>query len=89
MDRYKWILVEMESRPNSSMTDPLKSIELTKWEKEKFMDALGGEIYTMPSQRRNYILQRLDSFVSDSGAIYNAKVFTGYYRRFTAKLCRT
>lgn len=76
MDRYKWVLVEMESRPNSSIADPLKSIELTKWEKERFMNALSGEIYTMPSQRRNYILQRLDSFVSDSGAAYNAKVFT-------------
>lgn len=76
MDRYKWVLVEMESRPNHNMSDPLKSIDLTKWEKEKFMEALDGEIYTMPSQRRNYILQRLDSFVSDRGAIYDEKVFT-------------
>ena len=30
----------------------------------------------MPSVRRNYIIQRLDSFVSDGGAKYNTKIFT-------------
>lgn len=33
MDRYKWILVEMESRPDSSLNNPLRNIELTEWEK--------------------------------------------------------
>ena len=76
MDRYKWILVEMDSNPHSSLANPLKSIELTKWEKQKFADALAGEIYPMTAQRRNYIIQRLDSFVSDGAASYNSKVFT-------------
>lgn len=76
MDRYKWVLVEMESRPNHSLGDPLKNIELTEWEKAEFLDALNGEIYTMTAQRRNYIIQRLDSFVSDGGASYNTKLFT-------------
>ena len=30
----------------------------------------------MTPQRRNYIIQRLDSFVSDGGATYNTKLFT-------------
>ena len=30
----------------------------------------------MPAVRRNYIIQRLDSFVSDGGASYNVKLFT-------------
>lgn len=76
MDRYKWILVEMDSNPHSSLVDPLKSIELTGWEKQKFADALAGEIYPMTAQRRNYIIQRLDSFVSDGAAAYNSKIFT-------------
>ena len=76
MDRYKWILVEMEARTNNSFEAPLKNIELTDWEKKQFIDALDGEIYTMTSQRRNYIIQRLDSFVSDGGATYNSKLFT-------------
>ena len=40
------------------------------------MEALSGEIYTMPSRRRNYIIQRLDSFTSDGAARYDAKIFT-------------
>lgn len=76
MDRYKWILVEMETNPQHSLQRPLKNIELTEWEKETFLKTLNGEIYTMVPQRRNYIIQRLDSFVSDGGASYNAKLFT-------------
>lgn len=75
-DRYKWILVEMESRPQTNLNNPLKNVELTEWEKKQFRDTLQGEIYSMPSQRRNYIIQRLDSFYSDGGASYNEKLFT-------------
>lgn len=76
MDRFKWVLVEMENRPDHSIENPLKNIELTEWEKSRFIEALNGDIYTMTSQRRNYIVQRLDSFVSDGGASYNVKLFT-------------
>ena len=76
MARYKFILAEMRERTDSSLEKPLKNIELTEWEKGEFLRTLGGEIYTMPAARRNYIIQRLDSFVSDGGAIYNTKVFT-------------
>ncbi len=76
MERYKWILVEMESRPDNNLTAPLENIELTDWEKEQFIDALNGEIYSMTAKRRNYIIQRLDSFLSDGGATYNTKLFT-------------
>ncbi|SFG07289.1 protein of unknown function [Lachnospiraceae bacterium C7] len=76
MARYKFILAEMKERPDSSLDNPLKNIELTEWEKEEFLRTLNGDIYTMPATRRNYIIQRLDSFVSDGGAIYNTKLFT-------------
>lgn len=76
MDRYKWVLVEMNDRPNSNLADPLKNIELTNWECQHFLDVLDDEIYTMPAQRRNYVIQRLDSFVSDGGASYNTSIFT-------------
>lgn len=76
MDRYKWILAEMDSNPTHSLQNPLTSIELTVNEKRSFYEALNGEIYTMPSRRRNYIVQRLDSFVSDGGAKYDVKLFT-------------
>lgn len=76
MDRYKWVLVEMNDRPDSDLTSPLKNIELTNWERSHFIEVLNNEIYTMPAQRRNYVIQRLDSFVSDGGASYNASIFT-------------
>ena len=76
MARYKFILAEMKERPDSTLENPIQNIELTEWEKQRFLDALNGEIYTMPALRRNYIIQRLDSFVSDGGATYNAKLFT-------------
>ena len=66
----------MESRPDNNLTAPLENIELTDWEKQQFIDALNGEIYSMTAKRRNYIIQRLDSFLSDGGATYNTKLFT-------------
>ena len=76
MDRYKWVLAEMDSNPSHNIEHPLTTIELTTDEKRSFIDALNGEIYSMPSRRRNYIIQRLDSFVSDGGAKYDVKLFT-------------
>jgi len=76
VDRYKWVLVELESRPDSSIDNPLRNIELTEWEKQQFVKALNGEIYNMTATRRNFIIQRLDSFVSDGGVSYNSKIFT-------------
>ena len=74
--RYKFVLAELKERPNSSLSDPIRNIELTEWEKKEFLRTLNSEIYTMPAPRRNYIIQRLDSFVSDGGATYNTKLFT-------------
>ena len=76
MDRYKWLLAEMDSNPNHSITNPLKTIELTDEEKVSFLHILDGEIYTMPSRRRNYVVQRLDSLVSDGAAKYDVTVFS-------------
>lgn len=76
MDRYKWVLAEMDNRPSHSMKEPLATIELTVNEKKSFIETLNGEIYNMPSRRRNYIIQRLDSFVSDGAARYDTKIFS-------------
>jgi hypothetical protein len=76
MDRYKWLLVEMDSNSSHSLEHPITSIDLTVDEKRTFIKALDGEIYTMPPRRRNYIIQRLDSFASDGGAKYDVKLFT-------------
>lgn len=75
-NRYRWLLFEMESNSESSMENPLTSIELTEWEKEKFIEALDGKVYELPSWRRNYIMQQLNSFVGDGGVSYTANIFT-------------
>ena len=74
--RYCQILDEMENRANHSLSSPLTSIELTDEEKKNFLEVLGGDVYHMTSRYRNYIIQRLDSFVSDGAATYDEKVFT-------------
>ena len=76
MDRYKWLLAEMDSNPNHSKDNPLSTIELTEEEKTAFLRVLDGEIYTMPPRRRNYVVQRLDSLVSDGGAKYDVTIFS-------------
>lgn len=73
--RYKKVLVEMDAK-SDSLSNPLKTIELTEDEKKLFMDALNGDIYNTTPPRRKYILQRLDSFVSSGGATYNQKIVT-------------
>lgn len=74
--RYAQILTEMENYPNHDNNNHLKSIELSQEEKKEFISTLDGEIYKMTSQRRNYVILRLDSFVSTGGAIYDQKVLT-------------
>ncbi|MCR1900515.1 DUF262 domain-containing protein [Ligilactobacillus apodemi] len=54
----------------------LSSLELTESEKENFRDRLNGDIYLMPPKRRNYVILRLDSFVSDGAAEYSPRKLT-------------
>ena len=74
--RYCDILLEMEARPDHSKANPLQSIELTQEEMDTELECLGGNIYEMTSRRRNYIIQKLDSIVSDGSASYTYKVLT-------------
>ena len=76
INRYRQILDEMDNRPNHSLVNPLLSIELTDDEKKTFLNVLNGDIYHMTSRYRNYIILRLDSFVSDKAAKYDEKLLT-------------
>lgn len=76
IDRYKTVLEEMETHEGHCYDDPLKSIDLSDKERKEFMDALDGEIYRMTPKKRNYIILRLDSFVSDGAASYDPAVLT-------------
>ena len=52
------------------------SLELTDEEQRDFIAKLSGEIYGMTALRRNYVMLRLDSFVSDHSATYTPSVLT-------------
>ena len=74
--RYSQVLKEMEDNSNHSLSNPLLSIELTQEEKDNVKAILNGDIYLMLSRRRNYIILRLDSMLSDGAARYNPSIFT-------------
>lgn len=76
VDRYKWVLAEMSGNSSRNLSSPLQTIELTAAEQRRFIECLDGNIYAMTSRRRNYIVQRLDSFLAAGGAQYDAKIFT-------------
>ena len=72
VDRYKWVLAEMSGNSSRNLSSPLQTIELTAAEQRRFIECLDGNIYAMTSRRRNYIVQRLDSFLAAGGAQYGA-----------------
>lgn len=74
MVRYAMVLQELESP--SSLANPLKQIELTEFEKKRFLEQLSGNVYDMKVRRRNYLILRLDSFISDAAAVYDPSILT-------------
>ena len=72
--RYAEVISAMEN--SHSMTSPIRAIELRDEEKKEMKRVLNGNIYEMPSRRRNYIILRLDSFVADAGAEYDRSQLT-------------
>ncbi len=76
IERYSEVLTEMEVRKDHTKNNPLKSLELTNQEKVEFLATLKGCIYYLTPRRRNYVILRLDSFVSDGAATYNPSVLT-------------
>lgn len=76
IERYGRILNEMDVNLSHDINIPLKSLELSADEKNEFLKALDGEIYRMTSRRRNYVILRLDSFVSAGGATYDPNILT-------------
>lgn len=72
IERYVKVLSDIESGGNDFGT----AIELTGEEKAAFLEKLNSDMYKMVSNKRNYLILRLDSFVSDGAATYNSKILT-------------
>lgn len=56
--------------------DSMAQFEFTNEDREAFRDALGGNIYELTPRRRNYLILRIDSFISDGAATYDPSVLT-------------
>ncbi len=69
IERYAKVLKETES-------NEWCSIELTDEEKRHFLSILNSDMYNMVSKKRNYLILRLDSFVSDGAASYDSRILT-------------
>lgn len=73
IDRYAKVLADLE---NPAVADFGPSIELSAAEIQDFLTRLGSDVYKMTSNKRNYLVLRLDSFVSDGSAYYDSKLLT-------------
>jgi hypothetical protein len=70
IERYALILKEIEASIENKF---IKSIELSGQEINDFLEQLNSDMYKMVSNKRNYLILRLDSFVSDCAARYDSK----------------
>lgn len=75
ISRYAKILTELD-KPKDSLDNPLSSIELEEDEQSRFINVIQGDVYQMASQRRNYLILRLDSFIAGREASYKSDVLT-------------
>lgn len=72
--RYAQLISEIES--SSLEPSDLIELQLSDEEKGEFKDALKSDIYKMTARRRNYLILRLDSFMSDGAATYDHSTLT-------------
>ena len=59
-----------------SVGSKIREIELTADEKQEMKSVLNGKIYDLTARRRNYVILRLDSFMSDGAATYDSSILT-------------
>lgn len=74
IERYAEVLSSLHY-PHSLDHPPL-NIELTAMEIAEMKNVLNGKIYELTARRRNYIILRLDSFLSDGAATYDPALLT-------------
>lgn len=74
IDRFATVLADLE-RP-STLESPVTTVELSEGEKAQMRAVLDGDVYLLTARRRNYIILRLDSFVSDGAASHSPDTLT-------------
>ena len=73
IERYAKVLADIE---NTDIDGFGNAIELTPVEIDDFLERLNSDMYKMVSNKRNYLILRLDSFVADGSARYDSKILT-------------
>ncbi len=73
IDVYAKLIEQIEK--STSISDLLE-LHFDKKSKNEFRNALDGDIYSLTPRRRNYLILRLDSFISDGAATYDPKLLT-------------
>jgi hypothetical protein len=74
IERYNDVIEALQGA--HSISSPVQAVELTDAEKEDMRHVLNGNIYELTPRRRNYLILRLDAFLSDGGASYDPNVLT-------------
>lgn len=75
IERYAPI-IEALQKADHSIQEPVSAVELTTEEKAAMRSVLDGKIYWLSARRRNYLILRLDSFLTDGAATYDPSVLT-------------
>lgn len=73
IERYSKLLSDLQKDNGNIYGD---SIELTATEQNEFVAELNSDIYKMTGAKRNYLILRLDSFMSDGAASYKSNVLS-------------
>lgn len=74
IDRYSKLLSDLQDKNDDSIYG--ESIELSTTEQNEFISELNSDIYKMTGAKRNYLILRLDSFMSDGAASYKSNVLS-------------
>jgi len=72
IERYAQVLTEIDV----AELPEIAAVNLSQTEISLFQSVLNGPIYQLTARRRNYLILRLDSFLSDGGASYNHRILT-------------
>lgn len=74
IERYAGVISALQKTHSDKAH--VHSVELTNSEIEEMRDILNGNIYELTARRRNYLILRLDSFLSDGAATYDPSLLT-------------
>lgn len=74
IERYSEVIRQIESGNDFSIIGG--PLELSTEDIKKTLDVINGNVYLMSKRPRTYLLLRLDSWLADSGAVYDHKILT-------------